>query len=146
MGGLEKIIRTGQAPADTSSGQSLSLQQLIPQGLLDCPGVLTAINTVIFLGIYPFEPICTFSIYNTLQQEVPSFIYKLREELLSCVCFEFSDLVDLMPASSGIQTIQLFPICCLPGPNDFVDFSQIFISHFLFSSPEESYSLFSFTM
>lgn len=55
---------------------------------------LAVINKVIF-----WEPICTFSIHNTLHQEVLPFIYKLWRT----VCCGFS--CDLMPATSGIHII-----------------------------------------
>lgn len=134
MGGLEKTIRTGQAPAAASQHSPWVFSSSY---LKDCWVVLVfnSHQYSYLLGIYPLEPICTFYIHNSLLEEVSSFTYKLHEELIPCVCFEFSYPIDLMSASSSIQTIQLFPFCYVLGSNHSVELSHIFISHFSLFQP-----------
>lgn len=134
MGGLEKTIRTGQAPAATPQHCPWVFSSSY---LKDCWVVLVfnSCECSYLLGIYPLEPIGTFNIHNFLLQEVPSFTYKLHEELIPCVCFKFSYPIDLTSASSSIQIIQLFPFCYLLGSNNFVELSHVFISHFSLFQP-----------
>lgn len=80
MGGLEKTVRTGQAPPDTSSAQSSSLQQLVPQGLLRWR--LTPIKTVLFGESILLNP-------YALLTSIISCSKKFRHLFTSCVknCF-----------------------------------------------------------